>query len=196
MKEQLIENFVGKEVCDYINSYMKDYNLLDHEGRCIIYMNKDSGSNAICMNWFPEIFSLMNDLENKGLKNSLIYDLFNLIGKNMCSVFNFKNSEIVYETSHYRCFGTELETPEGMNPHADHYGEGGAIHTAVLYLNDDYEGGEVTFFENHQLDNPTKYKPKSGSLLYFHGYQMHSVANVSSGKRACIVLHIREKEMV
>ena len=200
MKPQIIENFIGKDTCKYINSYMKESNLLDSEGRCIIYVNEESGSNSICMNWTPEIFSLLNSLKNKGMQDSLIYDLFNLIGKNMSNVFGFKNSDIIYETSHYKSFGVEKSGTgagsdkigeNGMNAHRDQYGEGGKIYTAVLYLNDQYEGGTMTFYENQQLDNPTTYNPKTGSLIFFDGYTLHSVENVLSGERSNFILHIR-----
>lgn len=204
MKPKLIENFIGKETCEYINSYMKESSLIDSGGRCIVYVNEDSGSNAVCMGWTPEIFSLLNFLENKEMQNSLIYDLFNLIGKNMSSVFGFRNSEIIYETSHYRCFGVEeIGTgfgsdkigENGQDVHCDHWGEGGKIYTAVLYLNDQYEGGTVTFYENEQLDNPISYSPKTGSLIFFDGYTPHSVENVLSGERSTFVMHIRHKEV-
>jgi hypothetical protein len=80
MKHNIIENFVGKEVCDYLNSYMTKNNLLDDKGKCTIYINENSGENAICMGWFPEIPSLMKDLKTKQ-QDSLIYDLFNLISQ-------------------------------------------------------------------------------------------------------------------
>lgn len=204
MKPQIIENFISEETCEYINSYMKQSKLIDVDGKCIVYVNEDSGSNAVCMGWMPGIFSLLNHLESKDMQNSLIYDLFNLIGKNMCSVFGFRNSEIIYETSHYKCFGVEkIGTgfgsdkidENGQDPHADHWGEGGKIYTAVLYLNDEYEGGAVTFYENQELNNPTTYSPKTGSLMFFDGYATHSVENVLSGERASFVLHIRHKEL-
>ena len=204
MKPQVIENFIGKEACEYINLYMKESSLLDSGGRCIIYVNEDSGSNAVCMGWTPEIFSLLNSLGSKDMQNSLIYDLFNLIGKNMCSVFGFSNSEIIYETSHYRCFGVEeIGTgfgsdkigENGQDVHCDHWGEGGKIYSAVLYLNDQYEGGSVTFYENQKLDNPISFSPKTGSLILFDGYTPHSVENVVSGERAAFVLHLRHKEL-
>jgi hypothetical protein len=204
MKPQIIENFISKETCEYINSYMKKSNLLDSDGKCIIYVNKDSGANAVCMGWTPEIFSLLNSFKNEGMQNSLIYDLFNLIGKNMCRVFGFRDSEIIYETSHYKCFGVEkIGTgfgsdkvgENGQNPHCDHWGDGGKIYTAVLYLNDQYEGGKITFYKNLELDNPISYNPKTGSLIFFDGHTSHSVENVVSGERSSIVLHIRHKEM-
>jgi len=195
MKPQIIENFIGKKTCEYINSYMKNSDLLDDDGKCIIYVNKDSGSNAVCMGWTPEIFSLLDHLKDEQSRDSLIYDLFNLIGQNMSTVFGFKNSDIVYETSHYKCFGPEGAKTEGMNPHVDHWGEGGTIYTAVLYFNENYEGGDIVFYgygeDYTKVENPISYKPKTGSLIYFDGYTMHSVNDVIAGERACLVLHIR-----
>ena len=56
----------------------------------MIYVNEDSGENAVCMGWFPEIYSFLKSLKTQSNDNFLIYDLFNLIGKNMCNVFDFK----------------------------------------------------------------------------------------------------------
>lgn len=212
MKPQIIENFISNETCKYINSYMKESNLLDTDGKCIIHVNEDSGSNAVCMGWTPDIFSLLNSFKNEGMQDSLIYDLFNLIGKSMCRVFGFSDSEIIYETSHYKCFGVEKIGSgfgsdkigeNGQNAHCDHWGEGGKIYTAILYLNDQYEGGSITFYDNNltfdeklELNNPTSYNPKTGSLVFFDGHTQHSVENVVAGERANFILHIRHKEQI
>lgn len=206
MKEHLIENFLSQESCDYITSYLNNSGLLFYNGRCTIYINKESGTNAVCdecitslengIDDFPYAFQLMNHFKNNKLQNSLIFDLINLVTKNMCTVFGWDSSEYIYETSHYTCFGTDINTEEGLDIHYDHYGKGGKIYTAVLYLNDNYEGGKVTFYdENHgKFSNPRSFSPKAGSLIYFHGETFHSVENVYSGNRACIVLHVRKKE--
>ena len=47
------------------------------------------------MGWHPDIYSLLGDLKKNEKENSLIYDLFNLIGQNMTHVFNFKNSDFM-----------------------------------------------------------------------------------------------------
>ena len=61
----------------------------------------------------------------------------------MCDIFDFKKSDMIYETSHYKCFGiesvgngfgSEKDGENGQLPHVDHWGDGGDIYTAVLYL--------------------------------------------------------------
>jgi hypothetical protein len=203
MKPTIVENFMSKETCDYIVSYMKENNVLDEKGKCLIYVNDESGDNSLCMGYDPDIYYFLKSLKQQGKQNSLIYDLFNLMGQNMCHVFDFKNSEITYETSHYKAFGVEnygaefgSERPgeNGQNAHVDQYGEGGKIYTAIVYLTDDYEGGDLVFYENNDLSKPQPHKIKTGSLVYFDGHTYHAVGNVTSGNRACFILHIRHKE--
>lgn len=58
-------------------------------------------------------------------------------------------------------------------------------HVCGIFLNDDYEGGELTFPElNIEL------KPKAGSLVLFPGYYtLHGVNEVKSGTRLNILAH-------
>jgi hypothetical protein len=196
MKPKIIENFINKEMCNYIDSYMKESGLIDHNGQCLIFVNKEDGENSICMGYTEDIFYLLDFLEKKELQNSLIYDIFNLIGKNMCHVFNFKDSEIIYETMHYKCLNSKEKVFKGMEPHCDQYGEGGKIYTAVLYLNDNFEGGEIIFYNVDQdvKENKKFYKPSTGSIVCFDGHTLHSVNDLISGERSCLVLHLRFKE--
>ncbi len=58
--------------------------------------------------------------------------------------------------------------------------------SAVLYLNDDFTGGEIVF---PNLD--FEYKPKAQSLVVFQGYgieYLHEVKTLTSGKRYTIPL--------
>lgn len=69
----------------------------------------------------------------------------------------------------------------GMGPHAD--GQDGDYNlgfTVVMYLNDDYEGGEISF-PNHNV----KIKPKAGSLIMFPATKefIHQVEPIISGTR-------------
>jgi predicted 2-oxoglutarate/Fe(II)-dependent dioxygenase YbiX len=82
-------------------------------------------------------------------------------------------------------------------PHFDDsYGHGGVLWrnrpdrtlTGLIYLNDDFEGGEIQF--NYILDEegkPFKYKPKAGEIIYFppHEAYMHEVLPVTKGTRYC-----------
>jgi predicted 2-oxoglutarate/Fe(II)-dependent dioxygenase YbiX len=51
---------------------------------------------------------------------------------------------------------------------------------AVIYLNDDYEGGEI-YFPDHNID----FKPKAGTLVFFPSNNMyiHGVRTITKGTR-------------
>jgi hypothetical protein len=84
-----------------------------------------------------------------------------------------------------------LREGEELGYHTDAYGgvDGYGVigYSALLYLTDDYEGGEILFYDN---DTPTSYKPELGTLIYFKGDENypHSVNKIISGERANIIL--------
>lgn len=58
--------------------------------------------------------------------------------------------------------------------------------TAIMYLNDNYEGGELNF--------PTlniSIKPKKGSLIIWPGYLTHSISEISSGTRYTMPIFLK-----
>jgi hypothetical protein len=57
-------------------------------------------------------------------------------------------------------------------------------YAAILYLNDDYEGGQI-YFPQHNVD----ISPKAGSLLVFEGSHeyLHGVREITSGDRFTIL---------
>jgi hypothetical protein len=59
--------------------------------------------------------------------------------------------------------------------------EYGGGFTALLYLNDDYKGGEVYF-----KDKNVTFSPSKGSLLIFPGHKMHEVLILEDGDRYVI----------
>jgi hypothetical protein len=62
---------------------------------------------------------------------------------------------------------------------------GSKTHVAALFLNDDYEGGELYFEE---LD--ISLKPKAGTLVLFPGYYTrHGVKEITSGTRVNTLSH-------
>jgi hypothetical protein len=62
---------------------------------------------------------------------------------------------------------------------------GSKTHVAALFLNDDYEGGEL-YFEELEIS----LKPKSGTLVLFPGYYTkHGVNEVTSGTRVNTLSH-------
>jgi hypothetical protein len=58
--------------------------------------------------------------------------------------------------------------------------------TAIMYLNDNYEGGELNF---PGLD--ISIKPKKGSLIIWPGYLTHSISEISSGTRYTMPIFLK-----
>jgi len=81
-----------------------------------------------------------------------------------------------------------------LAPHADSENPGGAEHpypwrdfASVIYLNDDYEGGEI-FFPGHGIE----LQPQAGALALFPGTlrYLHGVRRVTRGMRQTIASFI------
>lgn len=70
--------------------------------------------------------------------------------------------------------------PEGkkMDGHTDNLSEPRCIRGVVLYLNDDFAGGEL-----HYNDINVTYKPKAGSVIVHDAGYYHEVRPVTSGTR-------------
>jgi hypothetical protein len=79
---------------------------------------------------------------------------------------------------------SKYSTTKSMGPHVDDYGnEDNPNISVVLYLNDDYEGGELYF-----KDQDVKIKPEAGSIVIFPSiepYYHESLPVVSGTKYMC-----------
>jgi len=84
-------------------------------------------------------------------------------------------------------FGIIMRIQPGMklNPHVDNYNRPDFIKhdclSATIYLNDDFEGGEL-YYSNLNID----YKPKRGSIVFHPGFEdlyMHGVKKVIGSSR-------------
>jgi predicted 2-oxoglutarate/Fe(II)-dependent dioxygenase YbiX len=79
---------------------------------------------------------------------------------------------------------SKYSTGKSMGPHVDDYSNGDNPNiSVVLYLNDDYEGGEIYFKEQG-----VKIKPKAGSIVIFPSvepYYHESLPVTSGGKYMC-----------
>ena len=67
----------------------------------------------------------------------------------------------------------------GMNTHID--SESGVEMGALMYLNDDYEGGELTYTDADGVFHLVK--PKIGDMVYCPSWYPHGVNVVTSGTR-------------
>ena len=61
------------------------------------------------------------------------------------------------------------------------------LFTIILYINDDYEGGEINF-----IDDKLKIIPKAGSGIMFPSQKIHEVLEVKSGVRRMVQTYVNE----
>ena len=82
----------------------------------------------------------------------------------------------------------KYETGGFYNWHTDHSGDVPRTISCILFLNDDYEGGEL-MFQDPQGENEITIKPKSARLVIWPSNFMfpHTVKPVTAGLRYSIV---------
>ncbi len=162
------EAHLDKNTCDLLIKHFNDNidqnmatNVNPNFNNRIIYYE---GTND------PQIKTIM-----KSLHDSIAQKLTN---------FYHLESNLYPEATHI------VKWPEGssLGNHADNAYENGApnyvhwrTHSAVIYLNDDYEGGHFYFKKNL----PETIKPKTGLLLGLNGgiEHIHGVLTVTQGTR-------------
>lgn len=88
-------------------------------------------------------------------------------------------------------------TKQVMGPHKDNENEKSldVIFGAVLYINDNYEGGEIAYFgdntDGHEKELYFSYKPNAGDLVIHRAGILHGPLEVVSGVRYFTTAFIR-----
>jgi predicted 2-oxoglutarate/Fe(II)-dependent dioxygenase YbiX len=82
---------------------------------------------------------------------------------------------------------TMMQDGDCFTEHSDYDGEDTDSFTLIVYLNDDYMGGELVF-----KDGPTL-KPTAGSLIIFPSNLYHSV-NIVNGDRYTIMVNMDKND--
>jgi predicted 2-oxoglutarate/Fe(II)-dependent dioxygenase YbiX len=187
MQPKIIEDFINIDTAKYINDYFIKNVKLDNKGYANIYINK--------LVPFYNTGYLLNNLIKKDKEESLFCDILNLLMISIKAQFLFNKNEIDAEFFNYRRFSADDEV---KGYHLDDYGGPGDLKTALLYLNEDYDGGEIIFYDNEYKDNVNlkeensiTYKPKTGSLFLFNDTDAHSVNPVLNGERALFTMNLR-----
>jgi hypothetical protein len=182
MQPIIIENFINKETCRYLDNYFLTSTTLDEQGYTNIHKSK-------VLPFYTENY-LFNTLDKNDPEQSFFYDVLKLIFTSVKAQYPFVKDDIEIELFNYRSFGFGQNFKEY---HIDDYGGPGEIFTALLYLTDDYEGGEITFYDGQypSEEGPIVYSPKAGSLFMFRAIDAHKVNPVISGKRALFSLNLR-----
>lgn len=182
MQPKVIENFINKETAKHLNNYLKNAADINPKGLANIYVNEnlvDFDDNH-----------LLNTINKELLDGSVVYDLFSLIFQSVQEKLLLDGHKVFLERSNYLIF----KEGDSKDYHLDQYGEGD-LYTAILYLNDEYEGGEIIFYDGEwgTKDLPTTYYPKPGMLVYFKGDHTypHEVTEITAGIRTNMTMNFR-----
>ena len=138
---------------------------------------------------FMDNLKLDNKLNNE--RNDNTYRLYNST-ENIVVEFvkkyskKFIDNRDLYVTENLIAF---YEKNSFMDAHVDAPDEVEVVST-VIYLNDDYTGGELSFPE---IENGYFYTPEKYELVYFPTAYLHGVNLVKSGKRYIITISYTNK---
>jgi hypothetical protein len=189
----VVEDFIFSDTCDFlINEFSKN---LKSIGSSSIFrgpvgdINKNIDNKTINKN--ADTISGMNKILNKS-KNSyenIAIDLFTSI----CTNIEKTLSQIFKKDLALKSYFYSHMKAGGANPlHVDNYFEDQSNDfSAILYLSDSYQGGEINFPQIGM-----ELKPRPGTLLAFVGNKEleHEVRSVYSGDRVNIIFFLKERK--
>jgi hypothetical protein len=165
----IIKNFISKEECDLIIKSAESCSQSDWD----IYTNSKRDSRN---EWSDRILDFKKaknfDDSTKKIIDEIFLKLQFLL--NIHYKFNYQYSEM------FAIYRTKIN--QRMKVHYDQGGDSKVKYGAVLYLNDDYEGGEI-YYPNVNI----KIKPQCGDLV-IHPTDLkysHGVKTVKNGIRYC-----------
>jgi hypothetical protein len=171
---KVCEEFISKEDAAKLNEYLRSKSIMNPH-------------NLLNVSLTP----LHLDKYSDGLEFHVIVES---IIKRVGDQFGIDNIDIS------RAMYQVLQKNDSLGYHTDAYGgvEGYTeeYYSALVYLTDDYQGGEILFYNGLTEDknNAVAYKPDAGTLIYFKGDKNtpHSVNEVISGERSNIILFYKE----
>ena len=197
---KIINNFISKEDIETFTKYIDDnwqnQDLFRH--RVGLAFNKGLALRAVFPDEKPA--SLFKELEEIVYRNS---EKFISLSKEL-----FSDERDVY---FYGVSITRLSKDIQIRIHADvHNYFTDLLYSGVIYLNDDYEGGEITFLDEYtdreddfKFDHSKSamvhfpiyddslgglsYKPKAGDIVIFPSDKLHGGKVVTEGTRDAIV---------
>ena len=125
-----------------------------------------------------EFITIFNQSRSREFRNTFVlpYDSPKILRK-LNNYFNFHNFEEMNPL-----IGSNMEivlwpTNSWMDPHQD----AGDYLSFIIYLNDDFEGGET-------IVDGLEIKPKGGRLMIFsNGFYLHEVKKITKGKRYTLI---------
>jgi hypothetical protein len=170
----IVKDFVTPQTAKYLNDYLRERVEVNPMGLLNVYLQP------------------LNITRYGGEQSYIIQDLINNIERSIAYSLGFPKDKVRLYRMNYQV----LESGQGLGWHSD--SKGGVsgytdnCYSALLYLTDDYTGGEILFYEENSMDKTTatKYHPSAGTLIYFRGDEKypHSVEDVITGERANLIL--------
>jgi Rps23 Pro-64 3,4-dihydroxylase Tpa1-like proline 4-hydroxylase len=165
MQPAIIDNFISEELAKQIDLFLRPKAEINPKGK----LNKKLYPFDMSHETYIEIKSIIENIQRQfGLPENKI-----------------KVNEVLYQV---------MRNGDYLGCHVDVQHDGAIGRSALLYLNNDYKGGEIVFYDED--GGLTAYKPEPGTLIYFKGDQdhAHSVNKVTGGERTNIILFFDVKE--
>lgn len=200
-KVEIIENFLSIDSCNFIINSFKKY--LTETDRTGIFGGPSKGIDEAWKIGYGGLIDNYSDDKNKNISIDLLTNSISTVKKIMSKNYNvdldirtifyskmIEGSEIAehYDNydpdgSFYFPYGTNKDIVNKIGLQPDY--------SAILYLNNEYSGGEIEF-PNHSI----KIKPNPGTLIFFKGDMNfpHLVNKVESGERINLILFLWESE--
>jgi predicted 2-oxoglutarate/Fe(II)-dependent dioxygenase YbiX len=180
MQPFVIDNFITRDTALYLNSYLREKAIVNPKGLLNVYLKP------------------LTIKEYEDPQSHIVHDLIKLAVDSISNQFGFKKNDIVLDRVNYQV----LQKGDSLGWHTDAYGgvDGytNSYYSALLYLTDDYEGGEILFYDNNSgsAESGVSYKPTAGTLIHFKGDENHphSVNEVLSGERSNLILFFNHEK--
>jgi len=180
MQPTVVDNFISEQLAKDINGYLRPKSTINPKG-------------LISFQLHPLKINEFQDDNSKKMHKTVEF-----IIESIKNEFNFLNLNLEIDRVLYQV----LQKGDELGWHTDAYGGVDGYEnnyfSALLYLTNDYEGGEILFYNDSTGDknNSVSYKPNPGTLIYFKGDKNypHSVNKVLSGERANIILFFKSNK--
>ncbi len=173
--EEKMKSFVEDGSYQFTQSYWEDWDYETHDGQRLVFCKKA---------WFPNLKLLQNDDlfydEKKEISEYLFGGLEKAFNHYSQIMYPYAGRNIKGEVDQVSVLKYE---PSGYLPEHIDQGISSRVLSVVSYLNDDYDGGEITFTSIG--DGGITIKPEAGSAVFFPSNFVgsHKISEIRSGTR-------------
>lgn len=167
------DNIIEPEYCDNIFNYYKNNHTNDVNDTRILP-------------WFEENTLYWSFLKNTEIKNEIgkCREIITNLVKNSYGVDVFPNVTTLVMWKEGKSMAIHKDNGYENDKHLLHM----RTYTAVMYINDDFEGGETIIMKENSNEIEYLCKPKKGSVLIFKSDEscLHGVKTIEKGERLAL----------